>query len=305
MSGPEISLVIPSWNGKALLEEHLASVVEGAAGISGSEVIVSDDGSTDGTIEAIARRFPRVRAARRDRNGGFGPAANDGVAAASGRLVILLNNDVAVPPGTFERLAEALEAAPEAFAAVPSIVRRESGEDEARTRIRFRWGVVSTSVGGGLAVDPAYACGGAMAFRRAEFLALGGFDPLFAPFYWEDVDLSYRARKRGRRIVLVDGARVEHDHGRTIGARFEPRSVVGIYERNRLIFTWKNLGDSALMRRHLAFLPLKLAWDLAAHPAFVRGFRAAWALRPALAPLRRRERAEATNRDRELLARPR
>ncbi len=303
MTGSGLSVVIPSWNGRPLLEEHLPSVLDAAAGIAGTEVIVSDDGSTDGTEEAISRRFRPARVVRRGRNGGFGPAANDGVAAACGAVVILLNNDVTVAPGTLERLAGALEASPETFAAVPSIVRRRSTEDEARTRIRLRFGVVSTSIGEDTGTDPAYACGGAMAFRRAEFLALGGFDSLYAPFYWEDVDLSYRARKRGRRILHVAGARVDHDHGRTIGERIDRRRVAEIYERNRLLFTWKNLDDPALRRTHMVLLPLKLAWDLAAYPAFVRGFRDAWALRPALVPARRRERAEATIGDRELLTR--
>jgi GT2 family glycosyltransferase len=301
MSGPALSVVIPSWNGRALLEEHLPSVIEALSGIAGAEVIVSDDGSTDGTGEAISRRFPPVRVVQRERNGGFAPAANDGVAAARGAIVILVNNDVSVPPGTIDRLAEAIERDPEAFAAVPSILRRGSGEDEARTRIRFRWGVVSTSLGGAPDGDPAYACGGAMAFRRAEFAALGGFDPLFAPFYWEDVDLSYRARKRGRRILLVPGAQVHHDHGRTIGQRVDPRRIQRIYERNRLLFTWKNVTEAKVFRRHLLFLPLKASWDLAAHPAFLSGLREAIGRRHLAVEKRREERAAGTVPDRFLL----
>jgi len=223
------------------------------------------------------------------------------VAAARAGVVLLVNNDVAVPPGTIERLAGALETSPEAFAVVPAILRRESGEDEARTRIRFRWGVVSTSLGGDTRTDPAYACGGAMAFRRAEFLSLGGFDPLYAPFYWEDVDLSYRARKRGRRILHVADARVEHDHGRTIGERLEPLRVAEIYERNRLIFTWKNLTDPGPWRRHLLLLPCKACWNLAAYPAFVSGLRKAIVLRRTVRERRRGERASGTVPDRALL----
>jgi GT2 family glycosyltransferase len=200
-----------------------------------------------------------------------------------------------------ERLAGALTTSPEAFAVVPSIVRRESGEDEARTRIRFRWGVVSTSLGGDTRTDPAYACGGAMAFRRSEFLSLGGFDPLYAPFYWEDVDLSYRARKRGRRILHVADARVDHDHGRTIGERFEPRRIAEIYERNRLIFTWKNLTDPLPWRKHLLLLPCKACWDLAAYPAFVSGLRKAIGLRRAVRERRRGEHVREAVPDRVLL----
>jgi GT2 family glycosyltransferase len=301
VSGPGLSIVIPSWNGKEPLEEHLPGFLDAAAGIRGAEVIVSDDGSTDGTADTLARRFPGARIVRRPRNGGFGPAANDGVAAARGDFVFLANNDVALPSGTAERLGAALEASPEAFAVVPSIVRRESGDDEARTRILFRRGVVSTSLGGDAGADPAYACGGAMMFRRAEFLALGGFDPLYAPFYWEDVDLSYRARKRGRRILHVADARVEHDHGRTIGKRFASPGVARVYERNRLIFTWKNLTDPPSWRNHLLLLPWKAAWDLAAYPAFVSGLLEAMRVRRAVLERRREERASSSVPDRVLL----
>ena len=302
MSEAGLSVVIPSWNGWRLLEEHLPGVLECMGRFSRSEVVVVDDASTDGSPDAIAARFPSVRLVRRSDNGGFGPAANDGVKAAQGAHVLLLNNDVSLTHGAAERLARALLDSPDAFAAVPSIVRKATGEDEARTRIRFRLGVVSTSLGGKPGADPAYACGGAMAFRREEFLALGGFDPLFAPFYWEDVDLSYRARKRGRRIVHAADATVIHDHGRTIGARLERRRVLRTYERNRLLFTWKNLTDATAWRRHVTLLPLKLLWDLAAHRALVEGFRDAWAMRRAVAPLRRRERADAAKGDRELLS---
>jgi len=301
LSSVGLSVVVPSWNGKEILRAHLPSVLEAVRPLPSAEVVVCDDGSDDGSEAILAREFPAVRVVRRTRRGGFSHAANDGVAAARGAFVALLNNDMDARPDSLSQLLHALEADPGLFAAVPSIVRVATGEEEARTRIGFRRGVVFASIDGGAGADPAYACGGAMAFRREEFLRLGGFDPLFAPFYWEDVDLSYRARKRGRRIALVPGALVEHDHGRTIGARFARDEVATVYERNRLLFTWKNLTEPALWRRHVLALPAKALWDVAAHQAFVRGLRDALRLRKEVAARRRIEIAEATVRDRELL----
>lgn len=293
--------MVPSWNGAATLRAHLPSVLAGVAG-SSAEVVVCDDGSDDDSPAILAREFPPVRVVRRDARGGFALTANAGVEAAAGRVVVLLNNDIEVTGGALARLVEALDADPGLFAVVPSILRTRTGQEEALTRIRFRRGVVSTDCLGSREDAPAYACGGAMAFRRAEFTALGGFDPLFSPFYWEDVDLSYRARKRGRRIGFAPQARVVHDHGRTIGRRFEAGEVARVYERNRLIFTWKNLLDSALWGRHLALLPAKAAYDVVAHPAFVRGLCDALRLRGDVAVRRRVERAEARTSDRLLLA---
>jgi GT2 family glycosyltransferase len=297
----EISVVIPSWNGAEPLAAHLPSVVEAAARAGDCEILVADDASDDGTLDLLRSRFPQVRSVRRTDRGGFAPASNTGVEAALGRCVVLLNNDMEIAPDAVALLAHALAREPSVFATVPSIVRTGSGAEEGRTTLRFRRGVCFTALDAPPGADPAYACGGAMAFRREEFVSLGGFDPLFAPFYWEDVDLSYRARKRGRRVLWVGEARVDHDHGRTIGTRFDPRTIARIYERNRLLFTWKNLTDPGLWRRHLASLPLKAAWDLVAHPAFVAGLRDAARLRRAIGKRRAEERAAATESDRDLM----
>lgn len=302
MTRPELSIVIPSWNGLDLLREHLPGVLRARGEVASAEVVVVDDGSEDGTARALPREAPEVKLVRRARRGGFAVAANAGVAEAAGRLVLLLNNDVEVREGAVGRLAEAARDG-DVFAAVPEIVRADSRVDESWTVLRFRRGVVSAGVGEPGREAPAYACGGAMAFRRETFEALGGFDPLLSPFYWEDVDLSYRARKRGLAIARVAGASVLHDHGRTIAARFERGAIETLYERNRLIFTWKNLTDPGLLAAHLAALPAKLIWDLVAHPAFVRGFGQAIGLLGGIRTGRRAERGHAARRDRDLLGR--
>lgn len=301
MSSPERSIVIPTWNGAETLSAHLPSVLRAAERAAPAEVVVYDDGSDDDTAEVLGRKFPAVRLIRSNARGGFARASNGGVAAASGRIVLLLNNDMEVAGDAFVRLSAALESDASVFATVPSILRSATGREEAHTRIRFRHGVVSTDIDGDGGGDPAYACGGAMAFRRADFQALGGFDPLYSPFYWEDVDLSYRARKRGCRIAFVGDAGVVHDHGRTIGAHFDRAAISRIYERNRLIFTWKNLTDRSLFRAHLALLPAKTVWDAVAHRAFVRGLAAALRVRGTVAERRRVESREAMVPDRDLL----
>lgn len=302
MSRPELSIVIPSWNGLHLLREHLPSVLRARGEVGATEVLVVDDGSEDGTAETLSREAPDVRLVRRAGRGGFAVAANAGVAEAVGRLVLLLNNDVELREGAVARLAEAVRDG-EVFAAVPGIVRAGNGVDESWTTLRFRRGIVSAGVGEPGRKAPAYACGGAMAFRREAFAALGGFDPLFSPFYWEDVDLSYRARKRGLAVARVAGASVLHDHGRTIGSRFDRRDVQTLYERNRLIFTWKNLTDPGLLAAHLAALPAKAGWDLLAHRAFLRGLARALPFFGAALAQRKRERQQGKLRDRVLLSR--
>ena len=104
------------------------------------------------------------------------------------------------------------------------------------------------AVAGGGVVPILYATGGAAAYRRERFLELGGFDPIYHPFYWEDADLGWRAWRRGWTNVQVPASEVEHRGGETIGMRFESRRVKETYERNRLLFMWSNVLDRGLWR---------------------------------------------------------
>ena len=155
MSSPERSIVIPSWNGAAPLRAHLPSVLRAAANAAPAEVVVFDDGSDDGTEAILAAEFPGVRVVRSALRGGFAQASNGGIAAAVGRTIVLLNNDMEVGGDTVARLSSALELGPEIFATVPSIVRSATGREEALTRIRLRRGVVSTDIDGADGSDAA------------------------------------------------------------------------------------------------------------------------------------------------------
>jgi len=297
VSGRPVSIVIPTWNGREILERNLPSVRAALQAYApGGETIVVDDGSTDGSAGWLAREQPWARALARASNEGFGAAVNAGVAAARSEIVVLLNNDMRVEPGFLAPLAAAFDAGTGVFGATPRIVNRTYGGDEGVTACDFRLGLFGTTFPQRGDSDPAaaraasaasvaapgagapglsevlFACGGAAAYDRALWLALGGLDPLYAPFYWEDVDLSWRARKRGWRILHVPSSVVHHEHSATIGSRFDARRVRVVYERNRLLFQWKNLTSPRLTASHLAWLPVRLVRALAGRPDFLRGF---------------------------------
>lgn len=99
-----------------------------------------------------------------------------------------------------------------------------------------------------------YAIGGAMLLRRGEFLDSGGFDPLFEPFYWEDVDLGWSAWRAGRRVLYAPEAVVEHHHRGTIKTRIQADLVRAMIEKNRLLFQWKHLDEPGLIEEHLQAL---------------------------------------------------
>jgi len=245
-----VSAVMPSLNGLGLLKEHLGRIIEE---LEGSELVIADDGSTDGTLLEAPPLFPSVRFLRRDdRPRGFSNAVNDAVSASSGDIVILLNNDIIPDPGAFGLLARALrEAPPGVWAAVPE-VHREGYGDEGLMRFGFRRGLAVTFRTGPGTV---YPCGACVAFRRTAWQEMKGLDPRFAPLYWEDADLGARAAARGWTMTRAAGARIVHRHASTSGHSMRARRL---RERNRFIFMKVHYSDLASLLRTAAWMPAHL-----------------------------------------------
>src|SRR5215472_9508374 len=108
---PRLSVVIPTWNGAELLEGALASLRRQT--YRDFEVIVADNGSTDGTRELLAARFPEVRVVALGDNRGFAAATNAGLKAAAGEVLVCMNNDVVAEPGWLAALVAALDQRPD------------------------------------------------------------------------------------------------------------------------------------------------------------------------------------------------
>jgi len=284
MSAPTgLSIVIPSWNGRALLERFLPTVLHSAAAFEAAcrqpaEIIVADDASTDDTLEWLATRHPQVRLEAAEDHRGFGPTANRGVAAARYPWVYLLNNDVALAPASLVPLADHW-ADPQVFAVASSVYDFASGVLSGAGQIgEFRRGFlgihhryftlrdqpegfIPEARGTSHPARPwltLYAGGGSSLFHRQKFLTLGGFDDLLAPFGWEDVELSLRAWKQGYEVRYEPASAVWHQFSSTIPARFDLRRVGAIYERNRLLTHWLHLDTRAEFAAHGLFLLLKL-----------------------------------------------
>ncbi|MBI2822072.1 MAG: glycosyltransferase family 2 protein [Acidobacteria bacterium] len=265
----DASIIVPSWNGLALLKQFLPPLLEEVQRYRQetgcrAEVVVVDDASSDGTLEFL-EPLP-VRALARRVRGGFSGACNAGIDAARYPLVILLNNDVRVAPGFVAALLEPLSA-PDVFAVTARVFEPSSGLLATAGKIgRFRkgfWSVYFNYALAGNAACPepeslvsAYAIGGFCAFRAAEARSWGGFDEIFSPFHWEDVDLSYRAWKRGWKVVHQPRAVAWHQASSTIGGVFRPQEVEVVAVRNRLLFHWKNLHDPIMLCQHVGMLSL-------------------------------------------------
>src|SRR5262249_41776734 len=105
-----------------------------------------------------------------------------------------------------------------------------------------------------------WAEGGSCLLDRKKFVQLGGFDPLYTPFYWEDIDLSYRAWKKGYKVVFDPSILVEHHHGGTTDKYIESTVKNNTAARNHYIFIWKNITDIDLLLQHVLLLPYNLIY---------------------------------------------
>ncbi len=252
-----VSIVIPNWNGVFLMEKHLPKVIAAAGN---AEVIVSDDASVDGSVEWLHKHFPRVKVVVNRKRQGFAGNVNCGVAAATGDIVVLLNTDVE-PEKEF--LAPLLVHFAEAKVFAVGCLEKsfDSGGVVLRGRGIARWtkGFFIHSRGEVNKTDTAWVSGGSGAFRKKIWDELGGMDTLYNPFYWEDIDLSYRALKAGYKLVFEPKSIIRHYHEQgKIKSEFSPDEVKRIAYRNQFTFVWKNLSDRSLMLMHSLFIPIRL-----------------------------------------------
>jgi GT2 family glycosyltransferase len=253
------SVVIPNWNGKDLLAKYLPSEVTAMAANPRNEVIVVDNGSSDGSVEFVKSNFPTVKVLALAENLGFGGGSNAGFRAAANRVVVLLNSDMRVDPGFLAPLLEGFRDL-EVFAVSCQIFFSDPNKLREETGLTQGWWQ-----DGGLRVshriDPVvndlfpcfYGGGGSCAFDRDKFLELGGFDPLLAPFYLEDTDLGYMAWKRGWKVLYQPRSVVYHEHRGTIGKRFREERIQAVLKKNYLLFCWKNIHEWPRLASHLFF----------------------------------------------------
>ena len=250
----KISVVIPNYNGKDLLLKNLPGVIKHCVGC---EIILVDDASTDNSVNFIRKKFKKVKLVKIVKNVGFAKAVNIGVAKANGELVLLLNSDVS-PRKNFLRVAANHFKDKNIFAVGLCDLSHEGSKIIPRGRggARFRKGFINHFPAFIERDRTFWVSGGSGLFDRKKFLNLGGFDSIFAPFYWEDIDLSFKAWRSGFTCVFEPLSKVDHFH--ESGAIRKSRShffVKTVSYKNQFIFVWKNINDYILITRHILWLP--------------------------------------------------
>jgi GT2 family glycosyltransferase len=250
MDVPLVSVIIPNWNGA----HHLPACLDSLAGqrYPHFEVIVVDNGSTDGSLSCLMREYGWVRVLPLGENRGFAPACNLGMRAARGEIVVLLNNDTATDPGWLEAVVDTFARHPEAGAVASKMLLYD---DRSRLHTAGDFYRLDGTPGnrgawqrdeGQFDVEtPVFsACGGSAAYRRSMLDDVGLLDEAFF-FSCEDVDLGWRAQLAGWPCMYTPRAVVYHKVSATGGG------VTNSYYdgRNFIYLIVKNFPAS-LLRRH-------------------------------------------------------
>lgn len=233
-SWPRVSIVIPTHDAAPLLLRTLDSVATCTLDVAHEVIIVADRPSE--LTRQLLDRVDGARIVENDGPAGYLHASNAGIARARGAYVALLNDDVEVTPGWLSALVTALEADPTRGAVGPRLVLPDGSLQEAGSIV---WADGSTTGYGrglpGLAPEVLHRrevdfCSAAcLLVRRAPLQALGGFDPRFAPAYYEDVDLCFGLRALGFSVWVEPGAWVWHQEG---GSHPSARATALMLERH-------------------------------------------------------------------------
>ena len=250
-----VSIVISNYNGKDLLAKNLPYTLSAARRYSAeTEIIVVDDASTDDSAEYVRQNFPDVRVLQLENNVGFADASDQGILAATGHIVVLLNTDVRVSEDFIMPLV-AHFAGEDVFAVMSmSYADDENTLKEIAKVPIFKRGYLKFvsskdpqlrhAVTNGENQSPIYsfyAVGAHSAIDKSKYLILGGFDDLYYPFYSEDVDLCYRAWKRGWKTIFEPRSIVYHSAAGPIYKEYLDTYRANIIRRNRFLFVWKNI----------------------------------------------------------------
>jgi GT2 family glycosyltransferase len=259
-----LSIVIPTWRGRQLIEAYLPSVIAASDFYrrtrgSSTEIIVVEDAGGDDTVPWLRSRYgEKVLALEHERNLGFCAACQTGFVHARFPIVLLLNNDVRLEADCIPPMIEHFKD-PSVFAVTGKMFNQKGDVFCNGGKIgRFRRGMWSNclnydvlpSAGAGSSLLSFAAIGAFSAYDREKFLEMGGFDPLTAMF--EDIEISYRGWKRGWLIKYEPRSIAYHDASQTMKRRYGRRSLNMLSRRSRLLMHWILLHDRSMFGLHLA-----------------------------------------------------
>ncbi len=251
-----VSIVIPNWNGLRFLPACLASIQRQQ--VSAWQIIVVDNGSSDGSLDYLRTEQPDVRLIALPENRGFSAAVNAGILSSDAPYIFLLNNDTELEPDCLQHLLKAAEALAEYDVFAPKMlsfhdrtVLDGAGDAYLRGGAGYRLGTMEKDSEIYSQPGPVFgACAGAALYRRSLFDRIGLFDEDFFA-YLEDVDFNLRLNRAGGRAWYVPEAKVYHIGSASSGSKFNPFTI-RLSTRNSIYVLFKHYSFSLFIR----FLPV-------------------------------------------------
>jgi GT2 family glycosyltransferase len=310
----DISIVIPTWRGRHLLEAYLPSMVTAAdcysaAHAAKTEIIVVEDAGGDDTIRWLQSQYGgRIRMFEHKQNRGFCAACQTGFENARFPLVLLLNNDVRLAEDCIAPMVEHFKDS-NVFAVTGKMFNQKGDVFCNGGKVgQFRRGMWSSylnyDVVPSAKMDDAYlsfaAIGAFSVYDREKFLKIGGFDPLTAMH--EDIELSYRGWKRGWQVRYEPRSVAFHDASQTMKRAFKRRALNRLSRRSRIVMHWILLHDRRMFGMHLVSMAGQLltSWLWLDWPLYWAVFTGLKNL-PAIIQKRNENRKNAVLSDRDLL----
>lgn len=259
----DISIIIVTWNGIDLLKKYFSYVIQTCQNYpANTEIIIFDNGSTDGTKEWIQQNYTTIKYIYHPTNLGYSKSNNQAVQLAQYENLIFLNNDIMPDLNFIFPLIDAINS-PNIFAACPIIFKiNQSSIDDGIRYGYYQNGLFDTSLQTDIQSyqkrqTTTFLCGACFCCKKDKFIQLEGFDEIFTPFAWEDLDLSIKAWRSGYQIVCIPESKVWHHREATSKKYFKKNYFLRIVWRNKFIFMWKHLSSWTLIK-HFGQLPVKL-----------------------------------------------
>ncbi len=259
----DMSIVLVCWNNKAYLDPCLKSLYEGGLK-STFDIIVADNGSTDGSQQMLAEKYPEVKIIQNEGNVGLGKASNQGIEATNGRYVLLLNNDTIVNGPALDMLVEFLDAHPEAGAVAGKLLNPDgsfqSGYAPFSTLLEefliathigeLLWSGYPSHGDSNEIKATGWLSSACLLVRRSALDKIGLLDESYF-IYGDEADLQYRLNKAGWKVYFLPSSTIIHFGGRSMD-RWKRRKMV---YRGKMMFYKKNYGFlSTLLLRILFFV---------------------------------------------------
>lgn len=245
-----ISVVIPVYKNT---DSFLKNLKNNLPYLENCEIIIVND-DPEISIARVLSDYPNITLVENKNNLGFAKSVNIGVGRTHHPYVLLLNSDVLLIDDKFKLALKHFQTNPQLFAV--SFAQKQTNNEIAGKNIYY-WnrGFFQHGKSKNLKFGAnAWAEGGNSIFDKRKFDILKGFDDLYSPFYWEDIDLSYRAWKNDYQIIFDPEIVVIHQHESTIGKYYQTQTIERLAFRNQLIFIWKNITDNKLLCGHLLLL---------------------------------------------------